>query len=111
MKIKNKFVPPKKQVWHYQTAAPPAVGGGNDINLAPILFGVVIVFIGCNSIRVILNVYDFYVLDGIIECESKGMGRVPPVWVNCTISVSHLLLMINSSVNFLVYCVAGTRFR
>ena len=25
--------------------------------------------------------------------------------------VSHLLLMINSSVNFLVYCVAGTRFR
>ena len=83
----------------------------NDINLAPILFGVVIVFVICNSLRVILNIYDFSVVDHIIECESQMMGRYPPAWILCTISVSHLLLMVNSSVNFLVYCVAGTRFR
>lgn len=91
-------------------------GGGagansNDIKLAPILFGVVIVFVLCNSLRVILNIYDFSVVDSIIDCEKKGVGRLPPSWILCSISVSHLLLMVNSSVNFLVYCVAGTRFR
>ena len=50
------------------------------------------------------------VLDAIIECENEyTIGRLPPLWIFCSISVSHLLLMINSSVNFLVYCVAGTR--
>ena len=50
-------------------------------------------------------------LDAIIECENKYLvGRLPPLWIFCSISVSHLLLMINSSVNFLVYCVAGTRY-
>ena len=80
-----------------------------DMKLAPILFGVVIVFIFCNSLRVILNIYDFSVVDAIIKCEQKGVGRLPPAWILCSISVSHLLLMVNSSVNFLVYCVAGTR--
>ena len=94
----------------------PMVGGAAaaataDIKLAPILFGVVIVFILCNSLRVLLNIYDFTVLDDIIECHKKGVGRYPPTWVMCSVSVSHLLLMVNSSVNFLVYCVAGTRFR
>ena len=84
---------------------------GADMRLAPILFGVVIVFVLCNSLRVILNIYDFSVVDGIIKCERKGVGRVPPSWILCSISVSHLLLMVNSSVNFLVYCVAGTKFR
>ena len=29
------------------------------LKLAPILFGVVIVFVVCNSLRVALNIYDF----------------------------------------------------
>lgn len=87
--------------------APPT----NDLNLAPVLFGVVIVFILCNTLRVFLNVFDFSQIEAIIDCEKKGVGRMPPAWVMCSVSVSHLLLMINSSVNFLVYCVAGSKFR
>ena len=45
----------------------------ND-NLAPILFGVVIVFVICNSLRVILNIYDSSVVDKIIECEKTDRG-------------------------------------
>ena len=55
-------------------AAPPptaTASSGNDINLAPILFGVVIVFVVCNLMRVALNVYDFWDVDLIIECENK----------------------------------------
>ena len=95
-----------------QTQTPTALSNyNNNDNLAPILFGVVIVFVICNSLRVILNIYDSAVVEDIIECEKQKMGRYPPAWVLCTISVSHLLLMLNSSVNFLVYCVAGKRFR
>ena len=86
-------------------------GTANDLNLAPVLFGVVIVFIFCNTLRVFLNMYDFAVVDDIISCEKKGVGRMPPPWIVCTVSISNLLLMINSSVNFLVYCVAGSKFR
>ena len=91
----------------------PAVLSSNSgsANLAPILFSVVIVFVICNSLRVILNIYDSAVVEEIIECEKSNMGRYSPAWIMCTISVSHLLLMANSSVNFLVYCVAGKRFR
>ena len=98
------------------TQTPPAAAAAlsnysSSDNLAPILFGVVIVFVICNSLRVILNIYDSAVVDEIIDCEKDNMGRYPPAWILCTISVSHLLLMANSSVNFLVYCVAGKRFR
>ena len=91
----------------------PAVLSSNNssANLAPILFSVVLVFVICNSLRVILNIYDSAVVEEIIECEKSNIGRYPPAWIMCTISVSHLLLMANSSVNFLVYCVAGKRFR
>ena len=95
-----------------QTQTPAALSNySNNDNLAPILFGVVIVFVICNSLRVILNIYDSAVVEDIIKCEKQKMGRYPPPWILCTISVSHLLLMVNSSVNFLVYCVAGKRFR
>lgn len=83
----------------------------NDLSLAPVLFGVVIVFVFCNILRVFLNMYDFSEVDQIIGCEKKGVGRMPPAWIVCTVSISQMLLMINSSVNFLVYCVAGSKFR
>jgi hypothetical protein len=53
----------------------------SDLNLAPILFGVVIVFVCCNFPRVVLNIYDFAVVDSIIDCESRGVGRLPPPWI------------------------------
>ena len=62
------------QVGAVLLAPPPTAvpaSSGNDINLAPILFGVVIVFVVCNLMRVALNVYDFWDVDLIIECENK----------------------------------------
>ena len=83
----------------------------NDLSLAPILFGVVIVFVICNVLRVFLNMYDFSDMEKILNCEEKGLGRMTPPSMTCVVYVSHLLLMVNSSVNFLVYCVAGSKFR
>ena len=38
-----------------------------SLQLAPILFGVVVVFVVCNSLRVVLNIYDFRD-DELINC-------------------------------------------
>ena len=91
--------------------ATPSGGPSNDLNLAPVLFGVVIVFVICNALRVFLNMYDFADMEEILKCEKKGVGRMPPPWFVCLVYVSNLMLMVNSSVNFLVYCVAGSKFR
>ena len=98
------------------TQASVSAGGGapsanTDLTLAPILFGVVIVFVICHTLRVFLNIYDFSVADEIISCEMKGVGRWPAPWFICLTYVNQLMIMINSSVNFLVYCVAGSKFR
>ena len=90
-----------------QNSSPP----NQDLNLAPVLFGIIIVFVLCNSLRLFINFYDFSVRYKIIGCEQKGVGRYPPLWVACSVSVSNMLLMVNSSVNFLVYCVVGSKFR
>ena len=90
---------------------PPSNQPSQDLNLAPVLFGIIIVFVICNSLRLFLNFYDFSARDEIISCEQKGVGRYPPLWVACSVSVSNMLLMVNSSVNFLVYCVVGSKFR
>ena len=94
-----------------QTASGSGAGANTDLTLAPILFGVVIVFVICHTLRVFLNIYDFSVADEIISCEMKGVGRWPAPWFICLTYVNQLMIMINSSVNFLVYCVAGSKFR
>ena len=96
---------------HASAAGGSAQPPNSDLNLAPVLFGVIIVFVLCNSLRLFLNFYDFSVKDEIIKCEKKGVGRFPPFWVAVSVSVSNMLLMVNSSVNFLVYCVVGSKFR
>ena len=68
-------------------------------------------FVICHTLRVFLNIYDFSVADEIISCEMKGVGRWPAPWFICLTYVNQLMIMINSSVNFLVYCVAGSKFR
>ena len=96
---------------HAPQNPPPSNQPSQDLNLAPVLFGIIIVFVICNSLRLFLNFYDFSARDEIISCEQKGVGRYPPLWVACSVSVSNMLLMVNSSVNFLVYCVVGSKFR
>jgi hypothetical protein len=45
------------------------------------------------------------------EIEKCGSRFCPPVWFMCMVSFSHLLLIINSSVNIFIYCFIGDGFR
>ena len=36
---------------------------------------------------------------------------IPPLWVMCLESVAHLLVMLNFSTNFLIYCSVSAPFK
>ena len=46
-----------------------------------------------------------------VSCSKAGAQYVPPLWVMCLESVAHLLVMVNFSSNFLVYCSVSQQFK
>ena len=79
-----------------------------EINLAVIIICIVVVFICCNITRVILNCYEVFMTQDIINC---GPTFTPPAWFLCLTSFNHFSLVLNASVNFIVYLVLGRKFR
>ena len=58
--------------------------------------------------RLLLNLYELYKVDEIIEC---GDNFFPPTWFICSTSVNHLLLVLNCIMNFVVYCCFNEKFK
>lgn len=85
-------------------------GGGasssqkSENNLAFVLIGIVIMHIACHMLRVFLAVMAVKLIDDTVYCMQNHNGFVPPLWSMCAESVSSLLIMINFSGNFLIYC-------
>jgi hypothetical protein len=52
-------------------------------------------------------------VDMTFACMSDPEGQewIPPYWILCLESVSHLLTMIAASTNFIVYCTISTKFK
>ena len=65
-----------------------------EIGLATMLMVVVLVFFLCNFLALVINVLEVY---------KKNF-----FWLN---NVSNLLVTINSSVNFIIYCIFGDKFK
>ena len=45
-----------------------------------------------------------------VSCIKSHPVYYPPAYLLYSESVSHLLLLTNSSINFLIYCVMATRY-
>lgn len=71
----------------------------NELELAKVSLIVIIIFVICNSIRWIPNIYEL--LQRLKLDEEKSIEW--PEWVNSMIQVNHFLIVFNSSVNFYVY--------
>ncbi len=41
----------------------------------------------------------------------QGRSSSQPEWLYAVSAINHLMLMFNSSVNFVIYCAVGSRFR
>ncbi len=58
----------------------------------------------CHLLRVFLAGLAVHFIQDTLWCMEKEGGFVPPLWTMCAESVSSLLIMINFSGNFLIYC-------
>ena len=90
----------------HQKTTNRAVNG--ELNLATVLICIVAVFLICHIPRVVLNCTEFFLVDQIIECPDHFM---PPNWNLCLASVNHALLIINASINFIIYTSVGENFK
>ena len=46
-----------------------------------------------------------------VSCIKHVDHYIPPLWVMCMESVAHLLVMLNFSSNFLIYCSVSNQFK
>ena len=82
-----------------------------DYNLAMILAGIVIVFCICHSLRVFLAFYYVSVVERTNQCTEKGEETSHPFRLYIISALNHLMLVVNSSINFIIYCAVGSKFR
>ena len=77
-----------------------------------ILTGVVSVFICCHAPRLFLQFFHRSISTAQKECFENGKTVTKyPSWLWAIIPISHTLLILNSSINFILYCWLGSRFR
>ena len=55
--------------------------------------------------------FAFLVPDVQVTCMKVLDQYIPPMWIMCLESVAHLLVMINFSTNFLIYCSVSKQFK
>lgn len=79
-------------------------------NLAVIFMGIVGVFLLCHMPRILLSIHEMWTVNDTLRCAEQG-HKVFPLWALIFSQFSHLLLVINSSVNSLIYCLISSRFR
>ena len=69
------------------------------------LIFIVVVFIICHSIRSIINTYE------CIQLAIHGKLLHWPEWIQTLVHINHFALVVNSSINILIYCAKDEKFR
>ena len=80
-----------------------------------ILVVIVIVFFVCHIHRMIFRIYELMLPESalyshFVHCKKQGRYHVP-VMIYFLTHMHILLLVFNSSINFVIYCVMGRHFR
>ena len=87
-----------------------------ELRQAIVLFGIVIAFFVCHVLRIVLNIEEIITYEDWIQTEErsnkagKRCGGVQ-FWTMITTDVSHLLLQVNASINFFIYCFFSKQFK
>ena len=80
-------------------------------SLGIILILMSILFIICQSLKIVPDMYEIIVCRSAETYENSSQSCVFPDIILKLTNISHLLLCINSSANFLIYYCAGGKFR
>lgn len=87
-----------------------AVAKEEEAKKAKILFVIVILFLACNTLRLVLNVQEMATMHVYRAAFDLGCNPVP-FWVMVTNTVSKFLLTLNAALGVPVYCVMSRDFR
>ena len=101
-----------------------------DLHLTKIVFTIVLVFLVLNFPRLVLGVYEIsrylsailknapfvhlhnFRYNLIVDCFNSPTGMYfGPEWQHLVDMIARYLAVLNSSINFIIYCVAGKQFR
>ena len=80
-----------------------------------ILVSIVLIFVICHTYRLSLRLYELAhpqnnTLDHFRYCRKAGLHHIPVAFY-VLLNFHHLFLVINSSVNCIIYCCIGKEFR
>lgn len=80
-----------------------------------LLVAIVVIFVLCQVYRLIIQIVELAVYGNVTEehflhCHGQGRHHVP-VAQRLLLMVNHVFIVVNSSVNFILYCMVGTEFR
>ncbi|CAB4063238.1 unnamed protein product [Lepeophtheirus salmonis] len=79
-------------------------------NLAVIFMAFILVFLICHLPRLLLNIHELLTITETMECQKRGHFSFSLMSM-VSISVSHFLLVVNSSTNIIIYCALSSKFR
>ena len=81
-------------------------------NSIKILIGIVVLFSSCHFLRLFLQCYHHIAANNYRQCVNNGITRREiPYWLWPLTAINHMCLVLNSSSNFLLYCMLGSKFR
>jgi len=82
-----------------------------ESKLAVILIAIVMVFFCCHSLKFFLAFSKVHVTIKNNYCITLGLNPYYPKWMHTVTYLNHFMLVLNSSVNFIIYCLVGGKFR
>ena len=82
----------------------------HEKEMARVLIGIVIMFVFCHFLRLMINFYEMMVFQTAIACELAGKNDFP-LWGFMSITCSEFMLVLNSSLNIVIYCCINGNFR
>ena len=75
-------------------------------HLSMLLVAIVTIFVVCNSLKIVLNFYD-----GLVALALTSGSVEATSWSTIAGYFSNLLIVLNSAINMIVYCIMNQTFR
>lgn len=88
-----------------------AMQNRREIKMAYITFAIVAIFFCFNLPRILVGGYEVSKTWLILHCVSSDIEYMPDLTFYRWDTISRLLVVINSSVNFLIYCTGSEQFK
>ena len=88
-----------------------AMQNRREIKMAYITFAIVGIFFCFNLPRIVVGGYEVSKTWLILHCVASGAEYMPNLTFYRWDTVSRLLMVVNSSINFLIYCTGSEQFK